>query len=249
MIELDSPAWKQVESACNKIGALLHDLLARKRDFRETLECIDNDLSHQLSFYTATSYALPHLAAFCKTLPLEERALLISHLGAAIAAEGAYPLPRDSEFWREFEKGLTALRPLARDLIVNHMDVLEDLPGEEGQMFVLSALAILGERRHAYYMYLYAPCEVVPVLCPRCGWDCEEVDLGPGAPLITPAEIAPWDGKSLDMEPVWLYGLLSRLDDEDFLPAVPCLYGTCKCYECDASGPLWDWMDRWNEED
>lgn len=245
MIDLDSAAWKNVDSAYSEIEGLLKDLLAHKGELRETLEHIDGDLSHQLSFYTATAYALPHLAAFCKTLPQpEDRAFLLSHLGAAISAEAIEPLPRDGELWREFEEGLSALRSLTEELILEHMDALEDLSGEDSQMFALSALAILGDRKHAYYMYLYAPCEVVPVLCPDCGWDCEEVDLGPGAPLVTPTEIQPWDGRSLDVEPVWFYGLLSHLDDEDFLPAVPYLYGTCKCYECNASGPLWEWIDR-----
>ena len=249
MIELHSPAWKDVESAYNEVETLLDELLLGKGDFHETLECLDNDLSHQLSFYTATAYALPHLAQFCKTLPPKDRALLISHLGAAIAAESVDPLPRDGALWREFDEGLTALRPLTRDLILNHMDALEDLPGEDGQMFALSALAILGEREHAFYMYLYAPCEAAPALCPDCGWDCEEVDLGPGAPLITPAELAPRDGTSFDEEGVWLYGHLTRQDDEDLQPPVPYLYGTCKCYECDAAGPFWDWTGQYFKED
>lgn len=246
MIDLNSPLWDQADSAYSESRQLLGNLLEHRGDFRETVECLDNDLSHQLSFYNATAYALPHLADFCAKLPnLEDRAFLIAHLGAAIAAEGVEPLPRDGVLWQEFQEGLTALRTLTEDLVLNHMDVLEKLSGQDGQMFAVAALSILGDRRHAHHIYLYAPCDCVPVMCsdPECEWFCEEEDL-PSKDLVTPADIPDWDGRSLDEEAVWFYGLLSHLDDEDFLPVVPYLYGTCKCYECDASGPLWDWIDR-----
>ena len=86
MIRLDSPIWKKLSSAGNDVDRWLRELMEGKGDLRESIEVVAEDLSHQLSWYSATSYALPHLAALCPRLSKEDRVYLIAQMGAAIAA-------------------------------------------------------------------------------------------------------------------------------------------------------------------
>lgn len=69
MIELNSPVWLTLDSASGGVGNLLDKLLRKEGDFRENMEALAEELGHQLSYYSATSYALPHLAALCAGLP------------------------------------------------------------------------------------------------------------------------------------------------------------------------------------
>lgn len=249
MIDLNAPAWASLHAAGPNTAELLKELVEGTEDFRDTMEILAENLSHQLSFYNAAAYALPHLAALCSRLSLEEKAFLIGRMGAAIAAEAEEALPPDNEPWREFHEGLEGLRPVAKDLIENHMDVLEDLSGEEQQMFALGALAVLGNRKHAYGLYfLSGSCwEEAPAAC-TCGWEDECVLLAEEPDCLEPADIAAWDGKSLNDEAVWLSGLLSRFGEEMILSVLPLVYGTSVCPECGKREPYWAWFDRWTAE-
>ena len=110
MIRLDAPIWEKLSSAGNNVDRWLRELLEGKGDLRESIEVVAEDLSHQLSWYSATSYALPHLAALCPRLSKEDRVYLIAQMGAAIAAEAVEPLEPDTEAYREFQEGLEGLR-------------------------------------------------------------------------------------------------------------------------------------------
>lgn len=250
MVDLNAPIWKQVHSAGNDADKWLRRLLAGEGDFQENLEVLAEDLSHQLGWYSATAYVLPHLAALCPRLSPEERHSLIAQIGPAIAGEGEYPLVPDTEEWREFHEGLDGLRPVVTDLIQNHPEVLAAAPGENGQMFALGALAVLGDREHAIGLYnLSGSCwEESPGMC-TCGWEEECIPLQEEDCPIEPAEIAPWDGKSLDEEAVWVNGLLKRAKDEDIRPIIPLMYGTGVCPECGKREPCWTWYARWSGED
>lgn len=251
MIDLNAPIWRQVDSAGNDADKWLRRLLSGEEAFREGMEILAEDLSHQLSYYSATAYVLPHLAALCGRLSLEDRYFLIAQIGAAIASEGAMSLVPDTTEYREFHEGLDGLRPIVRDLIQNHPKVLAAASGEDGQMFALGALAILGDRGHAIALYnLSGSCwEEGPGMC-ACGWEeeCIPLDGGPDC-CIESAEIAPWDGKSLDDEAVWVNGLLERAGDEDIRPVIHLVYGTGVCPECGKQEPYWAWYSRWFDED
>ena len=244
MIPFTAPVWEKLHSAAGDVRQSLCALLEENGDFRESMNLLAEDLSHQLSFYSAVPYALPHLAALCRRLSPENRMYLLARIGPAIAAEGEVPLPPDTEPWREFQEGLEGLRPWAAELLQTRMDLLEAAPLEERQMFALGALALLGERRHAFDLYLHAGTEELPAACPECGWseECMDFSLEEEPEHVAPVELLPWDGKTLEEESVWFPGLLERLGDTDFLPLMPYVYGTCTCPECGASGPLWQWM-------
>lgn len=106
MISLNSPIWKELGSAGSDTDEILRDLMEGKGDFRENMEELSWDLSHQASYYDMTAYALPHLAVLCARLSPEDKAFLIKDIGLAIAAEGAWPLEPDTEDFREFQEGL-----------------------------------------------------------------------------------------------------------------------------------------------
>ena len=110
MVDLNAPVWKTLYSAGNDAEKWLGRLLSGEAEFREVMEILGEDLSHQLSWYSATAYALPHLAALCSRLSREDRVYLIAQMGAAIAAEAVEPLEPDTEAYREFQEGLEGLR-------------------------------------------------------------------------------------------------------------------------------------------
>ena len=78
MISLDSPIWKELNSAGSDVEEILRDLMEGKGDFRENMECLGEDLSHQFTYYNATAYVLPHLAFLCTKLSSEDKAFLIT---------------------------------------------------------------------------------------------------------------------------------------------------------------------------
>ena len=224
MVDLNAPVWKTLYSAGNDAEKWLGRLLSGEAEFREVMEILGEDLSHQLSWYSATAYVLPHLAVFCKKLSPKERMFLVGQIGPAIAAaESENGLPPDTEDFRELQEGLDGLRPLVQDLIRNHQDTLDAAGPEEQQMFALGALAVLGNRRHAYDLFL---------LSAYC-WEEGH---------------AACDGQSLADEAVWFSGLLSRFGDEEILPVLPLVYGTGTCPECGKEEPYWTWLDRFMKD-
>lgn len=110
MISLDSSIWKELDSAGSDTDEILRDLMEGKGDFRENMESLGWDLSHQACYYDATAYVLPHLAVLCTKLSPEDKAFLITEIGLAIAAEGVWPIKPDTEAFREFQEGLRGLR-------------------------------------------------------------------------------------------------------------------------------------------
>ncbi|MDE5823640.1 MAG: hypothetical protein K2H91_03005, partial [Lachnospiraceae bacterium] len=113
------------------------------------------------------------------------------------------------------------------------------------QEFALSALAILGDRMHAYGTYWLADRNWKEGLAAcSCGWETNVIDflehqdqdfLG-----MEPVSIASWDGKSMDNEPV----LLQRLGDEKIIRVLPWIYGTCACPDCGKREAYWTWLVR-----
>lgn len=249
MTDLNAPVWKTLRAAGKDVDKQLRSLLEHPVDFRENMEILAGNLSHQLSYYSATAYVLPHLAALCGAISPKERMFLIAQIGPAVAAEAEQPLEEGAGAWREFQEGAKALALVAADLIQNHMDVLDAASEEERQMFALGALAFLGNRRHAYDLwYLSGSCwEEGPGAC-SCGWEDECVPLAEAPEFLVPASPAPWDGNSLEDEAVWLTGLLSRFQDQTILSVLPLVYGGMICPECGKRASYWTMMDRYLKE-
>ena len=242
MIDLNNPVWKAIHGAGGRVDDCLRRLMAGEGDFRETVDCLAENLSHQLSYYDATAYALPHVAWLCKKLSVEEKLYLIAQMGPAVAAESQVSLSPDSEEFREFHEGLAPLAQEVRELVEHHMEEIKALPKDLPLFFANSALALLWDRKRAWYLYLLAPWDELPAMCPECGWyeECMDFSLEEEPEFVTPGD--------LDEEGVWLQKLLTAIGDRELLPRLPYLYGRCTCPECGASGPLWAWMDRAYEE-
>lgn len=249
MIDLNDPVWGTLHAAVSSYQNVLRDLAEGRGDLRENIEVLAEDLSHQLSWYDATAYVLPHLGALCGTLEDGDCVYLLAQLGAAIAAEASCPLEPDSEAHREFHEGLAILAQEARRLIVD--PTVQEMLGQDtelAQMFALSALALLGDRRHAYDLFLLsAYCWQDGHAACACGWNNEEFPLLE-ADCILPAQIAPWDDKHLTDEAVWFSGLLALAGDEEIAPALPRVYGAGVCPQCGKKEPYWAWLDRFMEE-
>ena len=86
MIDLNHPLWNTLSSAGPNTAELLKKLTRNEGDFYDTVDILAENLSHQLSWYDVTAYALPHLARLCRTLDVEKKLYLIANTGAAVAA-------------------------------------------------------------------------------------------------------------------------------------------------------------------
>lgn len=249
MVDLDAPVWKTLQSAAYDFDPWFRKLLRGEVPFRDSGPNLFECLCHQLSWYNITPYVLPHLAALCRRCGTEDQIILIGQLGAVIATETVASLEPDSEPWREFHEGLDAFRSLTRDLILNHMDVLRSVTYESRQMFALGALAVLGDRRHAYDLFLLSGyCWEEGQAACECGWYDDFLPLAEEPDCLKPAVFARWDKHSLDNEGVWFSGLLTCLGDEEILPVLPLIYGTGVCPKCGKQEPYWNWLDRYMEE-
>ena len=242
MIDLNDPIWSSLSSACGRVDQYLRRLLAGEGDFRETVDLLTENISHQLSWYDATAYVLPHLARLCEKLTVEETLYLIAQTGPAVAAESQVSLAPDGQTFREFHEGLSLLAREAEALAEQHTAEIKALPGDLPVVFANAVLAMVWNRTHAYHLYLWAPWDELPAMCPACGWyeECLDLSLEDTPKCMTPG--------TLDQEGVWLQKLLTEIGERELLPRLPYLYGTCTCPECGASGPLWDWIDRAFEE-
>ena len=242
MIDLSAPVWKAIHAAAGNTAQLLQRLFQREGDFYDTVDILSKNLSHQLSWYDATAYVLPHLAQLCKELSVEEKLYLIAQMGPAVAAESQATLSPDTEKFREFHEGLAPLAQEARELVEHHMEEIKALPKDLPLVFAAAALALLWDRKRAWYLYLWAPWDELYAMCPECGWyeECMDFSLEEEPEFVTPGD--------LDEEGVWLQKLLTAIGDRELLPRLPYLYGRCTCPECGASGPLWAWMDHAYEE-
>lgn len=242
MIDLNNPVWTAIRGAGARVDACLRRLEAGEGDFRENVDRLADNTSHQLSWYDVTAYALPHVARLCEKLSVEEKLYLIAQMGPAVAAESQVSLSPDTEEFREFHEGLAPLAQEARELVEHHMEEIKALPKDLPLVFAVAALALLWDRKRAWYLYLYAPWDELPALCPDCDWyeECMDFSLEEEPEFVTPG--------ALDEEGAWLQKLLTEIGDLTLLPRLPYLYGTCTCPECGASGPLWEWIDRAFEE-
>lgn len=250
MVDLNDPVWKTLSSAGNDADKWLQALTEGKGSTRENIEIVAEDLSHQLSWYSATAYALPHIAALCPTLSKEDKVFLIAQMGAAIAAEASCPLAPDTQAYLEFQEGLEGLRKETKPLITDPdvHDLLE-ADAELGSMFALGALAVMGDRSHAYGLWSLSGStwEEGCASC-ACGWMEEEIPLTEQPECMEPIEIEVWDKHSLDNEAVWLNGLLKLAGDDMISPVLPLLYGEGVCPECGKREPYWKWLERFLKE-
>lgn len=95
------------------------------------------------------------------------------------AAEGVWPLKPDTEAFREFQEGLRGLRRETEKLVTNpNIAAVLGNNSTQREHFALSALAILGNRMHAYGMWLvldndWEDCIGVCL----CGWEAEVISF------------------------------------------------------------------------
>lgn len=242
MIDLNDPIWNSIHGAGGRVDQCLRRLMVGEGDFQEYMDELAENLSHQLSYYDATAYVLPHLAQLCQGLNTEDKLYLITQIGAAIAAEPQVSLSPETRAYQEFHEGLAPLAQEAKELVEHHIDQIKALPQDMPLAFINGALALLWNSKHAYYLYLYAPWDEFPAMCPECGWyeECMDFSLEEEPEFVAQG--------TLDEEGAWLQALLTAIGDRELLPRLPYLYGTCTCPECGASGPLWEWIDRAFEE-
>lgn len=252
MIQRTDARWNSVISDLNgaQVDTWLTKLLKGDGSQQEAILGLSEELGHQLSWNRMTAYVLPYLADFFPNLSKKDQIYLVAQIGAAIAAEEKCPLPLGTEAYQEFHEGLSGLQKEVKTMMVDpQVQPLLSEDTELGVMFALGALAIIGNRKHAYGFWLLSGSvwEEGMAAC-TCGWNEESIPFLEQPDLIEEIQIAPWDGVSFDCEVVWLNGVLELVGDNPISPILPLVYGTGVCPECGEKEPYWDWLYHFYEE-
>ena len=251
MIQRTDARWGSVISNLNgsQVELWLTKLMEGDGSPQEAIFGLSEELSHQLSWNRITAYVLPHLAAFVPNLSKKDQVYLIAQMGAAIAAEAECPLPLGTEAYQEFYEGLSGLQKEVKTMIADpQVQLLLAEDTELGVMFTLGALAVIGDRNHAYGFWLLSGSvwEEGMAAC-ACGWDEESIPFLEQPDCIEEIQIDPWDGTSFEHEAVWLNGVLELVGDNPVSSILPLVYGTGVCPECGETEPYWDWLYRFHE--
>ena len=212
MIQRTDARWKSVISDLNgsQVDTWLTKLIEGEGSQQKAILGLSEELSHQLSWHGMTAYVLPHLADFFPNLSKKDQIYLIAQMGAAIAAEAGCPLQSDTEEYQEFHEGLAGLKREVKAMVIDpQIQPLLSEDTELGVMFALGALAIIGDRKHAYGLWILSGSvwEEGMAVC-TCGWNEESIPFLEQPDCIEEIQISPWDGASFDNEVVWLHGIL-----------------------------------------
>lgn len=263
LLPFDSPLWEIYTGAygnvCPEIKMLMGAEPAtpqnklRRLDFEEKDDeqiAFDNlceNLSHQMSFYSAQYLALPYMVKLLEQKKaagsFEWQLNILSQAGIVLATDlpEMHEKPPSEKIAVSYQAAILRLRELAQDFVPGNMEELSRLDDHALTFFLTGLLAIMGE--HVSANLLCMSCwEEWCLLCPDCDF-CDEnltiTDPEMQSQLI-PADPAPWDGHSFDDPLCWLTGLLDKLDNQPAREFILYLYGTYTCPECGRQAPLQD---------
>ena len=228
-----------------------------KSNYEITLNNLNENLAHQLTFYEASYLAMPYLVLLLEKKRQEENfdweMKIICVAGDLLATDNPYcgggneEQLEEKEVLESYKLSIDMLKEMTKDFLNTNMEQLKEQDSDFLKYFCTDILAILGDRDMAYQM-LVGQWEQCPVSCPVCGYydeDMEADGLYDKKQLknIEPAEsvIGKWDGKSYENTYLWFSNLVYSLGVEDEWK-ISYYYGTYTCPECGSKGPLNEWM-------
>jgi len=268
LIPLNSPYWETYTGAYGSVlpeikllsGAepmtpqtKLHRLdFSERDDYQIAFDNLCENLSHQMTCYNALFLALPYMVELFERKKAEDsfiwQADILSQAGVCLATDipdvnGEQPEPLPEEITSSYNAAVLRLEELAKEFLLENINQIRLMENNSRNFLITGLIAVLGERVFANVLTFSAwNEEECHLACPDCDFFDEESSLTDDEiqSHISPAKIEPWDGKSFDNPPCWMYGVLDRLGAEREKQFVPWFYGTFTCPVCGRKAPLLD---------
>lgn len=250
-----SEVWNTVQTASRmdlrtKLPAALDC-----RDWEE-IDIIFQNLTHQMTFYSAAYVALPHMVRLLEQVlsegDVEHAHLLIFNLGICLMTDipENHSEETDSPLLDDYNAAAQKLAGLTKQYMNTYEDEIQEMDEEQRSMLFMAALAILGERKTAYAAFEQLASGTLDEISTVCGGGCEYYEecyepLEEQENAIIPAaEYKPgtWDGKSYQDAFLWTSAVADMLGLENQLEILRCLYGTFTCPECGRTRRVIDFM-------
>ncbi|MDE7207590.1 MAG: hypothetical protein K2N90_10620 [Lachnospiraceae bacterium] len=251
----DSTVWDVVQAASQMdLRTKLHEAV-QNRDW-EDIDIIFQNITHQMTFYSATYVVLPHMVRFLEQVmeegDVEHAHLLIFNLGICLATdiEGNHFEETNSPLLEDYNAAAQKLAGLTKRFLNTYIDEIQEMDEEQRSMLFVAVLAILGERETVYVALEQVASGELDEISMVCGGDCdyyeecyepyEQPEDG-----IVPAEkyvSGKWDRKSYNDAFLWTSAVADMLDLENQLEVLRYLYGTFTCPECGKTKRVIDFM-------
>lgn len=271
LIELNSKLWETFRGAygnvSKEVAILLGELniepqekLCRldteeKENYYIAFDNLCENLSHQMSFYSATYLALPYLVKILERdsrfRTFERTLTMLSKIGLCLATD----IPcnyreqlAEGEILISYEASILKLQELTKQFIKQYREKIKKLDFNERTMLITAILAILGDREVAFILTMSCWDECY-MLCERCEYCEEELILSDdeAKEAITPAEsmIGKWDGSSYEDTYLWLSNTINMFGAKEELEILSYYYGTYTCPECGNKKKVIDFMKQY----
>ena len=283
LVDFDSNLWEEYRGAFGNVKQeiellwRLDPILAEKErqwyvdmykepvsELRVAFDNLCEQLSHQLSFYSALYLVMPYLVKIYERWEKEAgffmQGMLLSNIGIFLATDNLYNhtmeqdilKERDSNFseiFSNYQYSIEVIQEKAKTFLFQYIDQLKQIDMEDRSMFATGIMGILGDREAAFLLTLGAWSQCV-LYCPNCGELDEDIELddyfGEGTirenlqKKIKPANsvIGKWDGKSFDNPYLWFSNLLYLLGMKKEEKKIAYFYGTYTCPYCGETGTV-----------
>lgn len=252
----DSTVWEVVSMAGRTdLGAELKAAI-ETRDW-QTIQDIFDNITHQMTFYTAIYVVLPHMVRLLEQVlqegDLEHAHMLIWNLGVCLAVDipGNRREEPDSPLMDDYRAAAKKLAGLVKHLLNTRLPEIQQLPDEHKSTLLAATLAILGERELVFAAMDSFAAGAVEELHLMCGGDCEffaecvdpyEEEAEIGSIIAREYEPEAWDGGSYDDPFVWTAGIAEMFGAEEIIEVLRWFYGTLACPECGQTRRVLDYM-------
>ncbi|MCI8881633.1 MAG: hypothetical protein HFH43_01050 [Lachnospiraceae bacterium] len=230
------------------------------------------NLSHQLSFYSATYLVMPYFLLFYEKKRKEQdfqwQMKVLENAGSILSTDfpentgGTDGISAD--ILESYQLSIELFRERAKEFLRENMETLKQQDPIELLYFCTGLLALFGNAEDAFQM-LVGSWEQAPVACLNCGYFDEEMEAdgfyeemedggeepegsccGPVVKeRVTPAAsvLGQWDGEDFENTYLWFSNLAHELGMEGAWK-IPYYYGTYTCPECGSKGPLMDLVKK-----
>lgn len=256
----DSDFWDvvQMASAMDLRDQLQQEL--KSQDWQE-IEMIFENLTHQMTFYSATYIVLPYMVNLLEQTmeqqDFEHAFDLIFQLGVCLATDvpSNHAQQITGAALENYNLAVKKLAGLTKRFINLDLQRIQEMDEEQRSMLFVGALAIFGAREAAFELIMYGfDLEEIGMMC---GGDCEffeecfcPYDEDNENGVIIPAEYraGEWAGQSFEDASCWTLALADLLGAEREMTALRYLYGEFTCPECGKTKKAIDFMITYNED-
>ena len=241
----DSTVWDVVQAASPMDLKVKLQKAITDREW-ENIDIIFQNITHQMTFYSAIYVVFPHMVRLLEQVMEEEDVehahLLIFNLGLCLATDipENHPGKEDSPLLADYNAAARKLAGLTKRYLNTYIDEIQEMDEEQRSMLFVATLAILGERETVYVALDQLASGEIEEISMVCGGDCEfyeecyEPCEGQEDGIVLPAEYesGQWDGKSYEDTFLWTSAIADMLGMENQLEVLRYLYGTFTCPEC-----------------